>query len=161
MKKIDLGQTIQVLGNIAVVVGILLLIYELSLNRQMMRAQTRTAVSEGLTSYLTAIGANAQVASVVFRGNAGGEEAFGDVLSDAEGGQYIYLQQAMFSYFENVHYQYRNDLYDESEFNAQRNAWRRLFALKGVAEGWCRTRHERSPEFVGEIDGLLTTYKCD
>ena len=161
MKKIDLGQTLSILANLGVLTGILLLVFKLNQNRDMMRAQTRTAVSEGLTSYLTAIGANAQVASVVSRGNAGGEGAFGEELSDAEGGQYIYLQQAMFSYFENVHYQYRNDLYDESEFNAQRNAWRRLFALKGVAEGWCRTRHERSPEFVGEVDSLLTTYKCD
>ncbi len=161
MKKINLGQTLQILGNIAVVVGILLLVYELSLNRQMMRAQTRTAISEGLTSYLTTMGSDAQLASLYLRGHAGEASTFGEELSVDEAGRYGLLIQALISYFENVHYQYRNGLYDESEFNAQRNAWARLFALKGLAGVWCVSRNERSPEFVEEIDGLLTTYNCE
>ncbi len=161
MRKIELGQSLHLIGNIAVVVGILLLVYELSLNRQMMRAHTRTTVSEGLTTFLTTIGSDEQAASVYIRGNAGATGNLGDELSVAEAGQYGLLVQAAFSYFENVHYQYRNGLYDESEFDAQRKAWIGLFQRKGMAEIWCRTRNQRSPEFVAEIDSLLTTYKCE
>ena len=161
MKKIDLGHSLQILGNIAVVIGILLLVYELNLNRQMMRAQTRTDISEGLTTFLTAIGSDARVSSLFSRGHRGVATEFGEELSVDEQTQYRTLTQAMFTYFENVHYQYRNGLYDESEFNAQRNAWRRLFQRKGLTKVWCQYRNERSPEFVAEIDSLLTTYKCD
>jgi hypothetical protein len=41
MKKIDFGQTVSVVANIGVVIGIVLLVYELNQNRQMTAAQTR------------------------------------------------------------------------------------------------------------------------
>jgi hypothetical protein len=45
-KKIDLGQSIGILANIGVLIGVLLLAYELNQNRRMMRAQTRNSIAE-------------------------------------------------------------------------------------------------------------------
>jgi hypothetical protein len=45
MKKLDLAQTLQLVGNAGVIIGILLLVYELAQNREMMRAQTRNELS--------------------------------------------------------------------------------------------------------------------
>ncbi len=155
MKKIELGQALGILANVGVIAGILLLVYELNLNRQMIEAQTRSVVAQDLTNLLLTIGTDEQSAGVFIRGNADME------LSEAESGQYFLLVQSAISYFENVHYQYRIGLYNESEFDGQRTAWRRIFASKGFSDIWCRTRQERSPEFAEEIEGLLTTHKCE
>jgi hypothetical protein len=134
LKKLDLGQILGIVANLGVLLGILLLIYKLAQNRQMMRAQTRTVIADGLQTFLTAVGSDPQIAPVYVRGSLGDARRFGDALSEAERAQYALLVNAAFSYFENVHYQYRNGLYDESEFNAQREAWRRIFSQQGYAE---------------------------
>jgi hypothetical protein len=48
MKKIDVGQTLSIIGNVAVVTGILLLVFELNQNREMVMAQTRNEMSQVL-----------------------------------------------------------------------------------------------------------------
>ena len=48
MKKLDLGQIAHLLGNLGVIVGILLLVYELNQNRSMMPAQTRNSIARRL-----------------------------------------------------------------------------------------------------------------
>lgn len=161
MKKLDLGQTLGIVANVAVLLGILLLVYELAQNRQMMRAQTRTVISDGLQTFLTAVGSDPQTSSVYVRGNHGEARRFGNELTEAESAQYALLVNAILSYFENVHYQYRNGLYEEFEFNAQREAWRRVFSQEGFAGVWCLVRHERSPEFAMEVDELLSAKRCD
>ena len=50
MRNIDLGQTAGILANLGVLVGILLLVYELSQTRDMTRAQTRNELSQGFVS---------------------------------------------------------------------------------------------------------------
>ncbi len=65
-------------------------------------------------------------------------------------------------YHENVHYQYRHGLYDEEEYRAHRAQWSNfVFQQKGRVAMFCATRPGLSPEFVAEIEGLLTTYKCE
>jgi hypothetical protein len=67
----------------------------------------------------------------------------------------------MFRYHENVHYQYRQGLYDESEYFAHREAWRVFFDLsKTAAKNWCDYRELVSPEFRAEIDSLLSENLC-
>ena len=70
MKKIDLGQTIGVLANIGVLIGILLLVYELSQNRQMMKAQTRNEIAQSTYELLTLSIDNLSFQSTMRRGRA-------------------------------------------------------------------------------------------
>ena len=48
MKKIDRGQTISLLANIGVLIGILLLVFELNQNRALIEAQTRSAITASI-----------------------------------------------------------------------------------------------------------------
>ena len=156
MKKIDLGQTLQLLGNLGVIVGILLLVYELNQNSEMTRAQTRNELSQGLIEILMGISGDDESASIVLRGDRGEE------LTEIARQRYENMTISQLRYHENVYYQYRSGLYDETEYLAQREMWRiNVFAEKGLAELFCELRHGFSPEFVAEIDGILTTYRCD
>ena len=105
------------LANVGVIVGIVLLVFELGQTRDLMRAQTRHDLSNSIVELLLVIAENPQLADVMHRGDAGEE------LSPAERYQYLTRSRALFRYWENVHYQYREGLYDRVEFDSQRDAW--------------------------------------
>jgi len=150
MKKIDFGQAITVLANIGVLLGILLLVYELSQNRAMMEAQTRTALQQGFNEWIYNANADLETSSLDMRGNRG------DELTEEERVRYTRLRLALLRYYENVHYQYRIGLYDEEEFAAQREAWRRVtINNSGTRDLFCGSRSVFSPYFVAELEGLL------
>ena len=58
MKRLDSGQTLQLSGNLGVIVGILLLVYELNQSRDMMMAQKRTDLSRRIIEMLLDISNN-------------------------------------------------------------------------------------------------------
>lgn len=73
MKKLELGQAVQVFGNIAVVLGILLLAFELNQNHDMTRAQTRSEISRQITDFLSGVAGDSELASLMRRAQAGEE----------------------------------------------------------------------------------------
>jgi len=143
-------------ANMGVLLGIILLIIELDLNRDMIRAQTRSDVSAQIAAHLELIGSDPQVASVKRRGDAGEE------LSADEEQQYFLLFVANKRYWENMHYQYRQGMFDEQEFDAERTAWRRLINNnRSFAKSWCPIRQTFSPDFVVELESLLEKDVCE
>ena len=56
---------------------------------------------------------------------------------------------------ENVHYQYRQGLYDESEYRAQREIWRVRLQESAFRDVWARFRQTFSPPFAQEIDQII------
>jgi hypothetical protein len=155
LKKIDLGQILGIFANLGVIAGILLLVYELSQNRDMMLAQTRHEIASEFIGLMTSVAENEQLAHLVRRGDAG------DELSIDQQYRYERFTRAMFRYWEDVHYQYRLGLYDESEFVKQRVAWASYLARSegGVAQ-WCASRDQFSPDFQREMNDLLTAFNC-
>jgi hypothetical protein len=154
MKKIDVGQIISMLANIGVIAGIVFLGLELRQNATATRAQTRNALSSEVVGFLSDVSTNPQFASVFRRGIAGEE------LTPDEEFQFRYRQLAAFRYFENVHYQYRQGLYDDAEYAAQREAWKSTMSWKRVVDAWCNYRMTVSAEFRAELDSVLTTHTC-
>ena len=139
-------------ANIAVVAGIVLLLMELDQNRQQMRAQTRHELAMGIVDLLQTLATNEQLANVFYRARAG------EPLTPVEQFQFEVRTNALFRYWEDVHYQYRLGLYDEVEFERQRGAWKASLGSSRLAiEYWCRVRTLYSPEFAAEMDGLLDT----
>jgi hypothetical protein len=68
---------------------------------------------------------------------------------------------ALLRYWEDVHYQYRVGLYDEEEFSKQKEAWRSaLKRSKGMRNYWCDVRALYSPEYMSEMDELLSDPGC-
>ena len=143
-------------GNAAVVIGLLLLVYELNQTRELTRAQMRSEISDGIYDLLAMTANNPQLADLMVRADAG------EPLTAAEEFQFNSRTRAMFRYFENVHYQYRVGLYDESEFERQRLAWANYMNGSARAPGvWCSYQHLVSAEFAAELNVLLTSDPCE
>ena len=155
MKPDQLNRWLTFGANLAVLVGIGLVIVELQQNNAMIRAQTRSEISAGITGLLSDVAGNPQLANLVRRADEGQE------LTADEQKQYAHRSAAMFRYFENVHYQYREGMYDESEYLAHREAWRLFFENSRTAvKNWCDYRKIVSPAFRAEIDGLIAESPC-
>ena len=155
MDSVRLNRWLTLGANIGVLIGIMLLLVELDQNRDMMRAQTRHQLAMGLVELQIATGTNQQLVGLLDRADSG------DELTIAEQRQVGYRLNALIRYWENVHYQYRQDLYDEVEFHWQREAWRKSFENgRAITSYWCRNRLLYSPEFAAELDSLLPTNSC-
>lgn len=142
-------------ANFGVLIGIILLIVELDQNRDMMRAQTRHEMAKGIVDLLLIPASNEQLADLMRRAHSG------EQLTPTELFQFQMRTNALFRYWEDVHYQYRVGLYDEIEFAKQRDAWRASFnksSLQGTY--WCNVRMLYSPEFMTEMDKLLNEDSC-
>lgn len=143
-------------ANFGVLAGIALLLVELNQNTTMMRAQTRNELSTGIVDLFGLVAGNEQLASLRRRADAGEE------LTPDEAYQYAIVTRAFFRYWENVHYQSRQGLYDRVEFSRQREAWKSYAATsEALVSFWCENRGEFSPDFVREFDGVITTYTCE
>ena len=149
MKKIDFDQTLQLLGNAGVIVGILLLVYELNQNRDMMEAQTRHEIAQSIVEQLGEIASNGDLADLTRRARCGRLE------SEVEEERYFAHVNSRLRYWEDAHYQYRRGLYDETEFSAQREAWRAFIHPGATQEAWNQMKLSFSSEFVREIDDLI------
>lgn len=142
-------------ANVAVLVGIVLLIVELDQNRDMMRAQTRHEIADGIVDLLLVPASNPQLADLMYRAETGGE------LTPEENFQFRMRTNALLRYWEDVHYQYRIGLYDDVEFSRQKEAWRAaLNRSKGMRDYWCEVRILYSPEYMAEMDQLLPEPGC-
>lgn len=156
MKSERLNRWLTLGGNAAVVIGLLLLVYELNQTRELTQAQMRSEISRGIYDLLAMTANNEQLADLMFRADAG------EPLTDAEYFQYASRTRAMFRYFENVHYQYRVGLYDDSEFERQKIAWGNYMNGSARApEIWCLYQHVVSEEFAIELNALLESPPCD
>ena len=144
-----------VAANFGALIGVLLIVAQLYQSRELTRSQIRHELSSGATNLLMETATNAQLANIVRRGDAGEE------LTLDEGVQYRSRTSALFRYMEDVHYQYRQGLYDQVEFERQRLAWERTFKNgPGTARHWCNVRNLFSPPFVAEIDAFIPKGKC-
>lgn len=154
MKTGQLHRWLTLGANFGVLIGLILLVVELSQNAAMMRAQTRNELAVGIVDLFARVAENPQLASLRRRADAGEE------LSPDETYQYEIITRAFFRYWENVHYQYRQDLYDEVEFSRQREAWRSyVVASPALRRFWCTQKGGFSAEFADEFDALLPL-KC-
>ncbi len=149
-------------ANVGVLIGLGLVFYELVQNRELMQAQTRDQIATALVELQIESATDQQLVELLQRADDGVE------LTKAEERQIGYRFNALIRYWENVHYQYRRGLYDEVEFESQREAWRQTFEVgKAITRYWCRMRSlyspERSlysPEFATELDRLLLQDSC-
>jgi len=155
MKAKHVNRWLTLGANFGVLVGIILLLVELDQNSTMMRAQTRNEVSQGIVDLMSLSANNEQLASLIRRADIGEELTADEYL------QFQHRSFALFRYLENLHYQYRQGLFDEAEFATQREAWKLyLNYSKAAVTVWCLYRPTVSLEFRTEIDSVLNRYRC-
>ena len=156
MKKIDLGQKITILANVGILAGLLLLAFELNQNHEMTQAQTRSEISRQITDFLSMVAGDDELASIMRRAQAAEE------LTVDEEWQYFLLLSANVRFWENIHYQYRQGLFDEAEFEAERTGWRLVIQGNRVfAKYWCPTVEMYSIDFVAELNSLFDEGICE
>lgn len=142
-------------ANFGVLIGLALLIFELTENRNLTKAQIRHELSMGIVEILQTPANNSQLAGALYKGH------IGEDLSPVEAYQVRLRTNALLRYWEDVHYQYRVGLYDEVEFSRQREAWRTsILASRYQQTYWCEVRKSYSPDFAAEVDKLLTEETC-
>jgi hypothetical protein len=154
MKKIDLGQTVNTIANVGVIIGILLLVFELTQNREMMRAQIRNEIATSLSGALPAV-MDSELADALFRADNGGE------VTGAENYRISLANEILFRYWENAYYQYEQGLYDEIEFSGHRGAI--AASINGrprLAQYWCIDRANYAAPFVEFVDSVLRSDTC-
>lgn len=155
MKKIELGQTLQLLGNAGVIVGIFLLAYELNQNRELMQAQTRSDITDQLLNIIFQEVNTPGLPEALLKGFAN------EPLTPIEDLLLEWRGTAYWRYRENVNYQYRNGLYEDEEYLPQRDTWVRFINEQGFTRNnWCNRRDRLSEEFVSEINNLIDV-PCD
>lgn len=143
-------------ANVGVLVGIILLIVELGQNRDMMRAQTRNEIARATLDVLNLTATSEKLSEVVVRSNSGGE------LTPAERLMYVTRSESVFRHFENVHYQYRQGLYDEIEFQHHLFTMTSVISRNpGLGAYWCSNKEMFSAPFAEGIDSLLDSADCD
>lgn len=142
-------------ANLGALVGLLLVVVQLRQNRDLTRAQVRHELSAGIVDLLQVPASNPQLASVLRRG------AEGEPLTPDEAFQFRVRSNALLRYWEDVHYQYRQGLYDEVEFSRQKDAWRDSIRRSvGLQRYWCDVRALYSPAFSEAMDALLPPGAC-
>lgn len=151
MNADKLNRWLALVGNIAVIAGIVFLGLELNQNSRMMQTQTRNAITESILDFQF----NAETSGLrdIAR-KAGADPAS---LTADEIQKVLQLYVSNLRLWENIHYQYRNGVFDEEEFAAERNSWRALGERTPLLRTvYCQLKQQGSlsPAFVTEMDKL-------
>ena len=149
------SQSVQLAANVGVILSIAFLAYQIGEQRELMKAQTRIEISSEVIGLLVSEATDEALVSAERRSNDGEE------LSREDRFRLDRISRAYFRYWENVHYQYRNGLYDEEEFRGSRVGLKWRLSRPGVAAIWCDTAYQYSPAFVAEVEPLLPSgFSC-
>lgn len=155
MKANRLNQWLALAANLGVLVGIMLLVYELNQNQEFMRAQTRHQLAMGFVEFSLNIALNEHLADIVVRAHGEGQ------LTPTEDTQYLNLSVATLLFWQSFHYQYRTGLIDEVSFNNQVGMLHGLLGSGGPTIAiYCNLRENLSPEFVIFVNGLFEDNPC-
>lgn len=155
MKKPDPGQTIGILANVGVLLGIILLVYELDQNRDMMRAQIRNEISRSAMDLLADTATSKPLAAIMVRVNAGEE------LSPEENYMFINRAELSFRLWENTSYQNRQGMFDATEYSGNLATISDVLSTNpALVDYWCERRQRFSAPFMAEIDAMPAMQSC-
>jgi len=142
MKKVDLGQSLQILANIGVFIGVLLLVYELRQNTLVTKfAAANTYASEFGDLELFIVGTPG-FAELVLRANQG------DKLTDADELRMTVFYRRALRDWQNMHYQYLSGVLEEALWAPQLQGIAGIIqSSKGLQEHWRREKDTLSAAF--------------
>jgi hypothetical protein len=143
-------------ANIAVLLGIALLVVELRQNQDVMRAQTRNDITQGELTLLLSTAENRELADIVVRANNGEELTAVEQLRNG------LRSESTFRLWQNVHFQGRNGTYDAEEFSKHLDTMEEvLHGSRTFVEYWCRKRQIYPAQFQEEINKLIPNDSCN
>ena len=120
-----LNRRLTLIANISVVLDIIFLAVEVQQNTQAIQAQTRDSITEKQMEYLGWVATTPELAAIADRVEEQGVQS----LTGAETYQWQRYVAGQWREWENSFYQFEQGLFDESEFEARRNRWRRQMVV--------------------------------
>jgi hypothetical protein len=150
MKRIDLGQTIAILANVGVIVGIAFLVFELRQNTQAVQLASAQTYLTGGSELDLRIATDADLASLLVR-------SVNPELSAVEELQLERWNYAVLRQWETAQYLHSIGALDERLWLAYRHEIRKIF-LRGdrLREYWSSNNESFTPAFRNEIEELLS-----
>ena len=139
-------------ASIAVIMGILFLGLEIRQNTEMMRSQTRDAISEKQMMFSEWVATEIDLADTIAKVGAA------EPLTPGEAVQHAYFLAGVWREWENSHYQFEQGLFDRDEFEPRMNRWVSTMRVKPVRDAWIATRMNYSPSFRAEVDRIVAQY---
>ena len=156
MKLRNVSEWIAIGANLGVLLGIILLILQLNQNRVIMKAEVRNELSTKVVEFLFTQATDPELAELMIKANNN------ETLSPAEQIMYGSRCEAAFRYWENVNYQYRQGLFDNTEYSAARRTMGIIINNnRGFKRFWCENKTLFSEPFGKEIDNILMDEKCE
>ena len=135
-------------GFLAVVAGLVFVGMELDQNTGMMRSQTRSEVTQSILTLIEMERHPELVEAHLRRRN-------GDTVTAEQRYLLENMANATLRLWENTHYQYSADLFDEEEFQADFRVWQEAMVEPEFIDLWRKTRETYSRGFREVIDGLV------
>ena len=140
------------LGNLAVLAGIIFLVVEIDQNTNMMRSQTKNAMTENQMSFYALVIENPDMAALLFKGRGTTDTS---MYTEEEFNRLSYLFNSQLRMWENEWYQYQIGLFDEEEFVPRMQNWENIFQNEGYRGIWGTVRSYHSEGFREIIDGFI------
>jgi hypothetical protein len=135
-------------ANLTVLVGLVFLVVEINQNNEMMRAQTRSGITDAIIDNVKMYMDPRVIVAYQKRRR-------GQPLTDEESALLNSLASATLRLWENTHYQYRNGLFDDAEFEADLAVWREEMEKTEFKLHWSSSRHTYSEAFRTQIDEIV------
>lgn len=139
-------------ASLAVIMGIVFLGMEIRQNTNMMRSQTRDAISEKQMMFSEWVTTEMDLANTIAKVNAGLR------LEPGERVMYAYFLAGNWREWENSYYQFQQGLFDRDEFEPRMDRWRATMRGKVARDNWLATRSNYSPTFRAEVDAIVAGY---
>ena len=150
MKKIDVGQSVSILANIGVIIGIIFLVVELQQNTQAFRLASAQSYLTGSYNIDILIANDREFADLLIRGDSE------DGLTSAEKLSLERWYYAVFRQWETVYYQHSSDALDTNFWVAYRNEIQKVLSRSpGMRKYWPTGVKSFIPSFQQEINSIL------
>ena len=145
----DLGNVGEFVGAIAVVVSLLYLAIQIRQNTRSLRSSAHQSITVHIAELNRTIVENREIASILERG-------FRDLalLSDEEQRRFNAYNSARFRHYDNLYYQYRTGMLEESQWNGLSNLLAFHLLQPGLKSWWRDVIPFYSVEFVEYVNDL-------
>ena len=150
-----LNQSISLIANLGVLVGIFVLIYEIQQTNVIARAEIRNEIAR---SQIESAGMYQTPEALEIMSKSQSLEE----LDDVDKGWFRSAWRREFRSWENVHYQYRVGMFDENEMESYRYFWNlRAGDCSGIFDEFYNSiRLQLEPNFRAEMDDIFANAEC-
>lgn len=145
-----IGAVGELIGAAGVIISLVYLAGEIRQNTKSLRASAYDSITSHIAELNKLIITNSEVASIIEEGD---KDRSG--LSKDKRKRYDAFQSIRFRHYDNLHYQYRHDLLEESRWQPLQNALAHHLQKPGVVSSWNQYRKTLNMEFAEYVENLI------